>query len=145
MTNKRWFYNGDINIKHGGIYYQESGSSDYVNFVEVISGTDLEGADNEFMIVSGTVWIPDDLEKRKAALACIGVTSHESNWHVIARACHAYYGIMCDSDYAEYKVRIGKVDKWQSKQWDDSKIDIFLRGNSSLRRYVRREHLGLSA
>lgn len=145
MTSKRWFYNGDINIEHGGIYYQESGSSDHVYAVEVIGAENMGGADNEFLIVSGSVFIGDDTAKHAVMLEHIGETLESATRHDLILAAITFHGIDQDAVNGATHVRIGKVDTYQRNKWDDSKIDIFLRGNSSLRRYVRREHLGLSA
>lgn len=135
---KRWFYNGDVNIENGGWFYQESGHPDHVYAVEVIdSSSGLHMADNEFLISKGTIFIGDDIAVHKAALACCGHADGEKvTRHELIYAMNAYRGIE-DVDYSY--VRVGKVDKYSRYQLDDDKIDYQLRGNASLRKFVKSE------
>lgn len=137
--SKRWYYCGDINIENGGYYWQESGYADSVYIVSVICMSDIGAADNEFFIQSGSVFIGDDKKIHASALATIGKTLADYSRHDLIDAMFAYRGI--EQDQSEH-IRIGKPDYVYQNPSD--LVTHQLRGNASLRRYIRREYMGLS-
>lgn len=142
MTAHKWNYNGDLNIHEGGYYWREDGSEDYVCAVRVTPCSDAGGPDNLFRVEAGTVYIGGsserDVQRRASALACIGIDApEEAQRRDIVEGLMAYGGM---DDREETVVRIGKPQEQESGGWSPLP-DVILRGNASLRRYIKREFL----
>lgn len=139
---KRWNYCGDINLRYGGFFWQESGYADHVYCVDVIPCSDMGGPDNLFIIEKGSIYLPlEDAERVKSALDVIGMTSDEAKRFDLIYAFKAYGGQ--DVDCRE-TVQIGKRDEFYDYDrggFDMPEIDRQLRANAKLKNYVRREFL----
>lgn len=141
MAKNHWNYVGDINLSEGG-YFWRIGSADWVECVEIIPDSGLNGADNVFHVIGGSMHISDDPAKRKQVLDCTGfkgdVTS--ADWPELVDAFHAYYGIERDSVTT---VRIGKIDPLTNPMSAfANENDVFhLRANHKLKNYVKKNFL----
>ncbi len=149
---KRWNYSGDLNLKHGGFYWRESGHTDHVYAVKVTPCSDAGGPDNLFHIEAGSIYMPQEPGKVASALSCCGysldargrlldgcggvLTGKRKRWMMVD-AWNAYHGL--DQD-AEYVVRIGPAEETLRDGWSPEP-DTILRSNAKLSNYVRREHL----
>jgi hypothetical protein len=137
---KRWNYSGDINLEYGGLFWREDGADDYVLAVEVTPCSDAGGPNNLYWVAVGSIYLPKDEERRKSALACIGITTDKpSRWELV-EAFRAYHGIERDSMNGDNVVQIGK-DEEGHRGFDPITVTHRLRGNASLKRFVRREFL----
>lgn len=147
-TDKRWKYSGDISIRHGGYYWRNDGWSDYVLVVRVTPFSDAGGNDNEFWVEEGSLYIPDDKpQEMGAAFSCCGIAQEELNAltpvrrrRVIVDCLIAYRGFDIDTTH---NVRIGPAQP-ECREGPFS-ADTFLRANSSLRNWVRRNCLGYAS
>ena len=133
---KRWKYNGDMNLEHGGFFYQESGFADHVYCVDVIPASDMGGPDNVFIIEKGSIYIADDKEKQARALDCIGKKPEEASRFDLIYAMKAYAGI--ERDLSE-TIRIGKADPY-GPEWH-GEIDSEYRGNRKIENIIREQWL----
>lgn len=136
--NKRWHYIGDMDLRYGGSFIREGDYPDYCDAVDVTPCSDAGGPDNWYWIESGSVYLGNP-EHVARALECCDESPRASQWRK-GYAVLRYMGMDNDSRVI---VQIGKTrgdcDSWQ---WnDETECDIILRGNTSLRRYVRREYL----
>lgn len=144
------FYTGDVNIEHGGIFYNLDNfrTNGYADAVRVAPGSDAGLADNEFWIEHITVNIPRDESIFKSALDCCGYTLEDLGpknraqyWHMLfdALIAYGYY----DQD-ASYSLRIGKKDPYAREYMPEENLKQ-VRAGSSLRRIAiehAREHIG---
>jgi hypothetical protein len=138
---KRWHYSGDINLEYGGYFWKEDGADDYVLAVRVTPCADAGGPSNMFWIEPGSIYLPADAEKRKRALDCCGwISTDKPTRAMLVDAFLAYNGIDKDC-YGQTTVSIGKPESGRS-EWNDKIVpDVQLRGNASLKNYVRKEFL----
>ena len=137
---KRWNYCGDVSICHGGLYWQDSGDSDYVNAVKVTPCSDAGGPDNLFWIEKGTIYMPAD--KADYVLSIVGETKETAKPLDYVLAFDAYHGIESDLYGTHLVVQIGKTQDEPGRGWGaEREPDYILRGNASLRKFVRREFL----
>ena len=139
-----WHYNGDINLEHGGFYWQEpddTGTADHVYVVDVTPCSDAGGPDNLFYIEKGSIYIGTDSERIKSALACAcgDETPETVSRGELVYALKAYGGIETDWSGA---IQIGKAEEptgrgggWSPEPWR------ILRGNTKLHKFVEREFL----
>ena len=158
-----WKYYGDVNIKQGGYYWRNDGhsSEDYVLIVDVTPATDAGGADNAFLIESGSLYMPIsddgkrvDVDAAKSALSCVGDRVSPCGYYVVigttrrvpvdspegraalVHAFKAYHGIDVDSSDS---IRLGKCE---SESGDFlHKADTVKPWNLNLRRYVVANYL----
>jgi hypothetical protein len=152
---KRWNYNGDISLKHGGFYWREDGLGldDYVIAVRVTPCSDAGGPDNVFHIETGSIYMPQEIDAANRALACCGysidangtVTDCTGVRHtgkraraILVDAWLAYHGT--DRE-AEYIVRIGPAEPGAQGWCADEEPNRILRAGSSLRNYVKHAFL----
>lgn len=142
MSGKRWNYSGDINVEEGGFYWKEDGADDYVLAVRVTPCADAGGPSNLFWIESGSVYLGDKV-KQDSSLSIIGVEPGEATRRDYVEAALAYGGVEPDYYNGRLVVQIGKPqeasDSWQWGGAGD--VDVQLRGNASLARYIRAEFL----
>jgi hypothetical protein len=140
MSKTQWNYCGDINIEHGGYFWREDGADDYVLCVRVTPCSDAGGPDNMFWIEHGSIYLPDDAEKRKRALDCCGWIDDAATTTraQLVDAFLAYYG--SDTD-AQTVVRVGPKQDGRREWNDETQPDKVLRSNASLENYVRNNFL----
>ena len=139
---KRWNYCGDVNIEHGGYFWKEDGADDYVLCVRVTPCSDAGGPGNMFWIEQGSVYLPADEAKRKSALSCCGWDNVDKpSRATLVDAFMAYQGIEPDCYAGSTTVRIGPKQECRFEWNPKMEIDVQLRGNASLERYVRKEFL----
>jgi hypothetical protein len=136
---KRWKYSGDINLEYGGLFWREDGADDYVLAVQVTPCSEAGGPDNLYWVEVGSIYLPEDEERRKRALDCIGAASDKPKRAELVYAFLAYHGIEADCD-GRHVVQIGKPEKARNDFGTVSVTDQ-LRGNASLKRFVRRNFL----
>ena len=150
---KRWKYMGDVNLYHGGTFYDFSTWKDgYVKAVEV---TDLDSAcgfPGAVLIERKTINVERrDLVQLDRALAVIGAKllangDIDDNGRVIKKgtsqhrfvqtyACQSYG--YCDEDTSQ----VVQLEKDAPMTFDGWKAEKRLRVNASLENYVRREFL----
>ena len=150
---KRWKYHGDINLYHGGTFYDFSTWDDgYVDAVEV---TDLDSATGYrgAVLIERMSIIINQPDKIAAALPVIGakllpngdiddngrtVERNTAAWRfVVTYACQAY-GYR---DIDESGSQVIQLDPNGAMACDGWRATKRLRANASLERYVRREFL----
>lgn len=136
--NKRWHYIGDRNICEGGAYIQEGDWPDYCNAVQVTPCTDAGGPDNWYWIESGTVYL-GNAQHLASALEYCDDSPNAPQW-MQGYTMLQYMGMDTDSRViVQIGAKRGDCDSWR---WDDTlEPEYVLRGNTSLRRYVKREYL----
>jgi hypothetical protein len=138
MTNHRWNYCGDVDLRYGGFFWKEDGAKDYVLCVDVIPCSDGGGADNRFVIEYGSIYLPiDDAAKLKSALDTIGATIETATRVDIVYAFKAYHGI---DDRESRCVQIGKAEDVERNGWNPEP-DYVLRSDAKLKNFVKREFL----
>lgn len=138
----RWQYEGDIDCRHGGLWWRDPDAPDYVDAVQVTPCSNGGGPDNLFHIETGIIYLPVESEERAHALAMIGVVPKDATLGDLVHAFNCYYGIERDA-YSKgvHVVQIGaKPDGGSYAGWHPMP-DTILRGNASLRRFVRRKFL----
>jgi len=148
MKKPRWHYHGDVSIEHGGMFYNlDNARYDYAEAWRVTPCSDAGGPDNQFWIEHLTVLIDED--RRAQALACIGVT--EDYYRSLTRAmrmhlrvgaavsCGHYDRVESPTSSGCRTVQVGPADPFFGRRagWDPIVCEVRLRGNASLRRYVR--------
>ena len=135
----QWQYRGDVDLREGGLFWREDGADDYVLAVEVIPCSAAGGPDNLFWIEEGSIYITP--ERAKQALAGVYGPDHEPTRADIVEAIMSHYGMERD---VETTLQIGKrqedPDKWRFDS-DNFRVDVVLRGNASLARWVERNCL----
>ena len=137
----RWNYKGDMSITEGGYFWRKDDQfDDYASIVEVIPDSHMGGADNVFRIFIGDVYIPEDSDKRKAALECCGYDYEpdEAPFHILVDAFMSYHGIEC---YQRHFVRIGNVDPLTCKTTIPEDFILQIRGNHKLENFIKRQFL----
>jgi hypothetical protein len=168
---KRWYYSGDVNIEHGGMFMQlHEWANGFVNVVRVQPCSDAGGPDNMWWVESLSILLPDlnlhfpfwgagvTVDERKAtrvlhdvedhpfepALISCGWDTQLDAWDkltVHAKRCAMVeaavgYGLY-DQEWSE-PVRIGDDWPFFDGNHADWPVGVQLRGNSSLRAYVKR-------
>lgn len=135
----KWNYVGDVNLREGGYYWREDDADDYVLAVEVTPCSAAGGPDNLFWINEGSVYITP--ERAALALESCDINPDDATRADVVDSIIGYYGIERD---AETTLRIGKPeddpDKWQFDSANFA-VDVVLRSNAKLRRWVERECL----
>jgi len=136
--SKRWHYIGDVNLEHGGAFIREGDWPDYCNAVQVTPCSDAGGPDNWYWIESGTVYLGNP-QHVQSALECTNTASDAPQWRR-GYAVLCYMGMDYDTRIiVQIGAKRGDCDSWR---WDsDVQADVVLRGNTSLKRYVRWEFL----
>lgn len=131
------YYNGDINIEHGGYFYNlDNVKWGYVDVVRVTPCSDVGAPDNQFWVDRLVVNLKTDPVKLQEVLDTCGYTMEEANdnIHMLVDA-HVASGAY-DQDFSEC-VQIGaKPDPFHDGRWDNVPVDKVLRGNTSLRNYT---------
>jgi len=144
---KRWHYNGDVNLEYGGFWWREDGADDYVLAVRVTPCSDAGGPDNLFHVERGSIYLPQDAAGRATRLSVCGYIDPPDANPATARTLYvdaaiAYGGIERDTYRGETVVQVGaKLDDCAEVGGWQPTPDVILRGNASLRRYIKREFL----
>lgn len=140
-----WTNFGDVSPDHGQLWicdaYPDS-TQDFAECVEIIGGSDIGLADNQYRIQRGSIYMPlDDARKVASALGVIGKTSSLATWIDKALAFHAYHG--ADPDYHGFEiVQHGKrLDDWTASGTTCDAPDVVLHGNASLTKYLAQNWL----
>lgn len=139
MSRKaKWRYNGDINLECGGFFWREDGADDYVLCVRVQPCSDAGGPNNQFWIEQGSVYMPDDAERRRHALTVCGYENEANpSRAMLVDAYMAYSGVEVDCMNGRIILQIGvKADELRHS-WGGGEADIVIRGNAKLANYVR--------
>lgn len=131
-----WNYRGDIDLRHGGYYWKREGDEDSADIVEIIPADNMGGPDNLFLIRRGSVYLPNDKERRTSALDVIGVDLADATSADLVDAFMAYYGAECD---CEEWLAIGRIDPRDVDTFGFSMPDDVktVSEKTSLRGYVR--------
>jgi hypothetical protein len=144
IMSRRFFYSGDVNIEHGGVFYcLDSWKLGYVDALRVTPCSDAGGPDNIFWIEELTVNIREGTELDRI-FACVGMY-HKSDMpkgasyrHAMVDA-HIYYGAY-DIE-SSYTVQIGPDDEFYDGR-EKITPDYFLRASVNLRKLARRMATG---
>ena len=144
-----WHYTGDLHIENGGTFYNlKNWDWGYAEFVRCTPCSDAGAADNCYWIDRGTVnfdfknpvWVKGSF---CAALDCYGQTIEDWRKQSEATQRHMAFEVLLsyglyEADHTE-TVELGPYF-YGEKLWngDDPVETKKLRGNASLRRYVRR-------
>lgn len=133
----RLHYFGDVNIRHGGYFFELSGMPHSARVLRVVPASDMDGPDNLFVLEAGDVWMDRPKIDIERALACAGHDDIDE-WRRLTRAEQrnakvdallSYYGM--ERETAHW-LQIGPGHEPGERQ-----IDFQLRGNASLRRWVK--------
>ena len=134
----RMYYNGDVNIEHGGYFYNlENIEWGYAECVRVTPCSDAGAPDNCYWIELLTVNIPDKADKIKSALDSYGYDVEDLKlpdaWHkthmlIEASIAHG----TCDRELLVC-VQVGP----KSEYGEPIEADYVLRSNASLRNHAR--------
>lgn len=150
---KRWNYSGDINLTYGGLFWREDGAKDYVNAIRVTPCSDAGGATNVYIVEQGSVYMPQDVNEIKHAIACCGYKLDKrgalidglgnrligkAKRALMVDAWHAYHGIERDTYNGETVIRIGSKEDCDG--WNPEPDSIY-RAGTRLKNIVRREFL----
>ena len=142
----RIFYSGDVSIEHGGFFYDlSSWDCGYVSATRVTPCSDAGGPDNQFWVENLTVNLREGAALDDV-LQCCGMTRETlpkgaARRHAIVE-CHIAYGAY-DVEQNEV-VQVGaKPDPISAGRpgFDPVRVNVVLRANASLRKYVRRVHI----
>lgn len=154
MARKDWNYSGDMNLEHGGFFWKVTPGDDFAEAVEVIPHSDVGGPDCMWWVHKGSIYLPEDMDKRRSALACCGYSLTDTGdvedgtgtvysldtldgMTLLVDAFNAYHGI--ERDHVDTVVQIGKLTDYDPDPVAEP--DVILRGNAKLRNYVRRAFL----
>lgn len=115
-------YHGDVNIQHGGMFldldtFKEMG--DYVPVVKVTNMDSACGLIDCVMIEIGSIYIPDDPEKRQSALSVCGWENEKKVTPLmLISSFDAYHGI--DLDYCIGSILLQTVldEDVEPEEWD---------------------------
>lgn len=133
----KWNYNGDVNLECGGFFWKEDGADDYVLCVRVTPCSDAGGPNNQFWIESGSIYMPNDPDKRRRALSVCGYENEaEPSRSMLVDAFMAYQGVEHDSMNGQIVVQIGAKADEPGHGWGEVRVDHVIRGNSRLANYV---------
>ena len=128
MAISDWTYSGDINIRHGGLFWQPGMADDYVEAVEV-----FPIFDQEYLVagvIQDSIYMPHD--KRHVALETCGYPLDTVDLPLLVDAFHAYGGLNDTSRI--FKIQIGGPRAYHPH-------DYRIAHNASLRKFVEREFL----
>lgn len=132
---------GDISPEHGQVWIANDGDTDFAPVVEILSGSDIGLADNQYRIERGSIYFsPRDWD---AALATIGFDMiGPPDFLTVALAFHAYGGFDRDTFGGFEIVQVGKrPDDWTASGTTCEDPDTILHGNASIARYLERNYL----
>jgi len=140
-------YTGDINLQYGGMFLDLEEFKRWGDFCPVLKVTDLDSAcgfESAVLIERGSIYIPENVEKRESALSCIGIEKGESYTDLqLIVAFDAYHGIECDSFAGEI---ILILDKEADSEFEGWKADLdyskqFWDSGLSLKEWLEQEFL----
>lgn len=139
MCNE-WRNYGDVSPEHGQTWIRY-GDYDYAECVEILSGSDIGLADNQYMIERGSIYFSPD--RWDDAMSCCDTGIYgPPEFADIAYAFHAYQGMERDTWGGFAIVQIGKtVDDWTAQGTTCDSPDIVLHGNASIARYLESNYL----
>lgn len=167
--NPRWRYTGDINLEHGGLYWRPGTPEsfpqcDYVEAVQVTPVSDMTrwGADNVFIVESGSIYMPRD--RYETALDCCGytlITGARGGLYIgdgrasplpvnsrfgqilLVDAFNAYHGVDRDTWAGETLIRIGPEESDPDPEAEAflARVDEVHRADAKLENIVRRGFL----
>lgn len=131
---------GDISPDHGQTWIAPGGD-DYADCVEIISGSDISLADNQYMIQSGSIHFSPS--NWNAALKTVGFdVIGPPEYLEIAYAFNTYQGYDRDLWHGFEIVQIGKIaDDWCASGTTCDDPDKVLHGNASICKYLESEWL----
>jgi hypothetical protein len=114
-------------------------TDDYVILVRVTPCSDAGGPSNLYAVEIGSIYLPEDADKRKRALDCCGWINDadKATRGQLVEAMMAYHGQEIDRTTV---IRIGKPEDGRNDGWNPAP-DVVLRSNASLERYVRNNFL----
>lgn len=132
---------GDASPEHGQVWISNDGGPDYAPVVEIVSGSDIQLADNQFQIERGAIYFSPD--NWNAALSCCGNDRiGPPEFFEIAYAFYAYQGFDRDTLGGFEIVQVGrKPDDWTASGTTCNDPDTVLHGNASIRLYLQRNYL----
>ena len=131
---------GDVSPQHGQTWIRYGGD-DYADCVEILSGSDVGLADNQYMIRRGSVyfspWAWD------SAMSCCDTGIYGPPTYAdIAYAFNAYQGIDLDTWGGFEIVQIGaKPDDFCARGTTCDSPDKILHGNTCIEKYLRENWL----
>ena len=138
-------YYGDINIEHGGIYLDFAEFKKWGDFCPCVKITNLDSAcgfNGAILIECGSIYIPDDKEKRESALSCIGIESGESyNDIQLIDAFESYHGVESDTFTGPIIIQTEKdgIMTFEGFEADSHYTEKFHESGLSLREFIETE------
>jgi hypothetical protein len=137
---KKWYYQGDGNIEHGGSFYCLEGIEyGYAEAVRVYPCSDAGAQDNCWWVEEHTINMPEKQEVLERALLYCGAPPNLATELGQVIALHEYGEYDQESSIT---VQIGPDDPYYNGH-DPVEPDIRLRAGTDLEKWVRRRyHLG---
>ena len=131
---------GDVSPQYGQTWIRYGGDG-YAEVVEILSGSDIGLADNQYRIESGSIYFSP--QNWDSAMACCGTGIYGPPTYAdIAYAFNAYQGFDRDCYGGFEIVQVGaKPDDFCAMGTTCESPDIVLHGNASIERYLRRAWL----
>lgn len=140
-----WINFGDSSPDYGQTWILDAfvdNTQDYAECVKVMSGVELFGPSNIYIIERGSIYMPlDDADKVASALGVIGMTPSLATWIDKALAFDAYHGMDRDTWGGLEVVSIGKILDQNALESFPYDIDAQLHGNASISKYLRDNYL----
>ncbi len=135
---------GDVSPEHGQLWIdldQDSSFPDCADCVEILSGSDIGLADNQYMLSVGSIYFSPD--NWGSALSVIGLDSFVGppTFATIACAFNAYQGFERSDIQCDNIVQVGKVLDYWIAQGPQYESETILHGNASIQRYIERNYL----
>ena len=149
MVSTDWEYSGDVNLKHGGLFYDlstfQDGYCSAVRVTDLDSGCGFDGAVMvEHIVVCGT----KEKDRIAKALECYGIylseipTKHGKQSAIVeALVSYGHYDPDDSWDnYQSHHIEILQLDSDGPMKFDGWKADKRLH-NTNLEEYIRSVHL----
>lgn len=143
-----WYYYGDVDIEHGGFFYDlETNDWDngFFDVVRVTPASHVGGPNNQFLIEALTGLVPDTAKSLRfcVVFGAEDDTEAPTSKHVIAAACIAYGKYdpaNCFPDHHSTVVQVGKRDEYMPEDNPFGKPSMFLGKNTDLREWIKQQH-----
>lgn len=136
-----WTNHGDVSPEHGQLWLKAESGDDFASVVEVLTGSEIGLADNQYLIVSGSVYMGND-KTIESAIECTGYPEQEKREFLnVAESVVRYAGFDSDAMNPQTVVQVGKNPDPFTTPYDPTEPDVVLHGNASIARYIESEFL----
>jgi len=136
----QWENFGDVSPQHGQTWIRYGGE-DYAEIVQVLCGSDVGLAENQYLIGTGDIYF--SAENWDSALDCVGFDTYgPPPYSEAAYAFNAYQGFDQDIWVGFEIVQVGKqADDFCAMDSTCDDPDVVLHGNASFAKYLQQNYL----